>query len=77
MKKLSLIPLTAVTALVLFASCSKRDHNCTCQYTDLGGVPVKTVTTVSGTLTKARNACKSHEATLKYYAQSNVDCMFQ
>ena len=75
MKKFALIPvIAAVAAIIVFASCSKRDYTCTCTYNDIGGVLVKDVSTVTGTSTKAKNACDTHEANLKYYAKGNVSC---
>jgi len=66
---------SVVTLILVLTACSKRDYTCSCTYTDISGVKMKDVTTVKGTKTHAKNACDSHQGTLKYYAQSDVTCL--
>ena len=71
--------VVAVIALIgTLTSCGKRDYTCNCYYNDnITGAYVKDVTTVKGTSTTARNACNSHQASLKSYNKSDVTCLLQ
>ncbi len=73
MKKIAPVALV-IAAAIMFASCSERNYDCTCTYTDFSGVQMKDISPVKGTQKEAQNACNAHGSTLSYSVHTSVSC---